>query len=565
MKVGECMLKEWLPSDLYKLSRYQPREWLPFKNSHQKALKSMYDRSMALNDDDLIVGWYKGSHLLAVCDGFIHQQTFFVSNIFTVSSSFGFKESFMMLENIAKSRRLHSVFLPDFSDVSLAKEKLIDFGFTWQDSPQKGYYYKIDYHTGVVLGGGGARGSYQIGAWKALREIGVSYDLVSGTSVGALNGAFMVQGNLEDAEAMWSDIATKKILNLSVDESENKTREKLIEGVKVLTLSALKENGVDSTPLYDMIELMIDKQKMYDPNKKKIDFSFVTTQAPKMEETVVSLDEVPEDELSQWLLASSSFYPAMKACDIDGHYYIDGGYRNNIPKDILLKKGAKELVIIDVKGPGFIKPTRVPREVNETVISSKWGLGTVLLFDKERAIWNMKLGYLDGLKAFHVYEGTWYTLAQKNYKKEAVKLTKEFLAYLKMSEYFNKLGKKVTPKWIIQHHFQPELFGVYLLEETARILTIDPTRVYTIDELSYLVVTSFEETKEVVDEEMLHSVTEWLVDYFKQNTPMSEKKVLDYTNHLVSTKSDVLERLFDFSWKPVLQAMFIRFLKERNQ
>lgn len=45
----------------------------------------------------------------------------------------------------------------------------------------------------VVLGGGGSRGSYQVGVWKALLELGFDYEIVTGTSVGALNGALMVQ------------------------------------------------------------------------------------------------------------------------------------------------------------------------------------------------------------------------------------------------------------------------------------------------------------------------------------------------------------------------------------
>ena len=49
--------------------------------------------------------------------------------------------------------------------------------------------------TAVVLAGGGSRGAYQIGVWKALRELGIEYQLVTGTSVGALNGVLMVQGD----------------------------------------------------------------------------------------------------------------------------------------------------------------------------------------------------------------------------------------------------------------------------------------------------------------------------------------------------------------------------------
>lgn len=49
----------------------------------------------------------------------------------------------------------------------------------------------------LALEGGGAKGAYQIGAWKALREAGVKIDAVAGTSVGALNGSLIVMGDLE--------------------------------------------------------------------------------------------------------------------------------------------------------------------------------------------------------------------------------------------------------------------------------------------------------------------------------------------------------------------------------
>ena len=52
---------------------------------------------------------------------------------------------------------------------------------------------------GLVLGGGGARGSYEIGVWKALKELGIPIIGVAGTSVGALNGAIIVQNEYEKA------------------------------------------------------------------------------------------------------------------------------------------------------------------------------------------------------------------------------------------------------------------------------------------------------------------------------------------------------------------------------
>ena len=58
---------------------------------------------------------------------------------------------------------------------------------------------------GLVLDGGGGKGAYQIGVWKALRETGLDKRIVqiAGTSVGGLNAALMVQGDYYLAEEIW--------------------------------------------------------------------------------------------------------------------------------------------------------------------------------------------------------------------------------------------------------------------------------------------------------------------------------------------------------------------------
>ena len=45
----------------------------------------------------------------------------------------------------------------------------------------------------VVLSGGGGKGAYQIGVWKALRKLNYDYKIVTGTSIGAINGLMMAQ------------------------------------------------------------------------------------------------------------------------------------------------------------------------------------------------------------------------------------------------------------------------------------------------------------------------------------------------------------------------------------
>lgn len=68
---------------------------------------------------------------------------------------------------------------------------------------------------GLVLAGGGAKGVYQIGAWKALRELGIAVDCVVGTSVGAMNGALVALGLYDEAEALWKSMSIERGFQLS--------------------------------------------------------------------------------------------------------------------------------------------------------------------------------------------------------------------------------------------------------------------------------------------------------------------------------------------------------------
>lgn len=67
---------------------------------------------------------------------------------------------------------------------------------------------------GLVLGGGGVRGAYQIGVWKALKEIGIEISAVSGTSIGALNSALIAQGEYDIAYKLWKEISIEKVVSI---------------------------------------------------------------------------------------------------------------------------------------------------------------------------------------------------------------------------------------------------------------------------------------------------------------------------------------------------------------
>ena len=72
----------------------------------------------------------------------------------------------------------------------------------------------------VVLAGGGSRGAYQVGVWQAMKELGMDYQIVTGTSVGALNGAMLVQGDYEQARRMWLRLTAKDIANVDLEDAQ---------------------------------------------------------------------------------------------------------------------------------------------------------------------------------------------------------------------------------------------------------------------------------------------------------------------------------------------------------
>src|SRR3954471_21308200 len=69
---------------------------------------------------------------------------------------------------------------------------------------------------GLVLTGGGAKGAYQVGCWKALRQAGITqFKAISATSVGAMNAVLIAGDDLAPAEAAWSEIHWNDVITIN--------------------------------------------------------------------------------------------------------------------------------------------------------------------------------------------------------------------------------------------------------------------------------------------------------------------------------------------------------------
>ena len=82
---------------------------------------------------------------------------------------------------------------------------------------------------GLVLSGGGAKGAYEIGVWRALENLQVTelIDGIIGTSVGAMNGALLDTCGLEKAAEVWANLKQSDLLHLKEDKSRLVTETEL--------------------------------------------------------------------------------------------------------------------------------------------------------------------------------------------------------------------------------------------------------------------------------------------------------------------------------------------------
>lgn len=250
----------------------------------------------------------------------------------------------------------------------------------------------------LVLAGGGARGSYQVGVWRALTELGWRPGLITGTSVGSLNGAMFVLDLYETARDMWLTIRSQDVMELPEQDADLSELHRFLREV-------VRQGGMDVTPLEEIVERVLDEEAL---RASPIRFGLVTVEQRGLRARELPLEEIPAGKVKDYLLASAACFPALRAHTIDGVSYLDGGYRDNMPTALAQKMGADELVCVDLEGVGITRPNRTG--LPTTLIKSYWELGDILHFDPDTARRNMELGYYDTLRAFGRVRGCAYAV-----------------------------------------------------------------------------------------------------------------------------------------------------------
>lgn len=280
---------------------------------------------------------------------------------------------------------------------------------------------------GLVLAGGGAKGAYEIGAWKALREIGVEFEAIAGTSIGAINGAMIAQGDFNTAMKLWNNAEVSKGINIS---EELKETENLfsVSNLPQILHEIIKNGGVDISPAKKLVEECICEEAV---RKSKIPFGVVTFQLNSMKPIEMFVEDMPEGQLIDYIMASARF-PGLVKQGPDDSQYLDGGVYDNAPIGLLRKRGINRLIVVDIssrKGVGHKEDLSCaevvyirPNDINE--------LGESFEFDKEMNEKRMKMGYLDTQKTFGLIGGFNYYFSHDEFKEMLLKYGYETCAQL---------------------------------------------------------------------------------------------------------------------------------------
>lgn len=256
----------------------------------------------------------------------------------------------------------------------------------------------------LVLSGGGTKGVYQCGAVLALKELGKdNWDIITGTSVGALNAAMLVQGDFEAMDQMYENLESQQIVKGYMP--KDLSLQGLIRdhrNVLPVLGDYLKNEGLDISPFLDMVDRYYDPERFF---ASPVQFGCVA--AKKQGSTPVFITkEMMRENGKDWLIASASAYPAFPVKVIDGEEYVDGGYADNSPIDFAMQLGAEEVVSIEmhekVLHPGYLGREHI------TIIHPQHELFNLLEFDKVKLIRAKTIGYLDTMKTYGVLSGIRY-------------------------------------------------------------------------------------------------------------------------------------------------------------
>ncbi len=324
---------------------------------------------------------------------------------------------------------------------------------------------------GLVLEGGGVKGSYQIGSFYAFKNCHVKLDGFVGTSIGSFNACMLASNMHKELLDFWNNVNPGDLLDFNknfVKGINNKEVDiKSFMGALSTLKQVVKNKGIDNNKMMGEIYDLVDYDKLVKSNK---DFGLVTVRLSGLKPLYVYKDNIKsKDKLIEYLMASC-YFPGFKEKKlIDNHYYIDGGFYDNSPIKLLKDKGYDKVYVINIKGIG--RNRKIPKDILVEEIKPSRDNGLIFELDQNRIRDNIQMGYYDTLRVLKGLDGYKYCFKKKNdnyYKYLCRNVDKRLLK--RVSNFFDVFTYREIVIKALEYAMVKEKYNYYDIYKVSKVL-----------------------------------------------------------------------------------------------
>lgn len=206
---------------------------------------------------------------------------------------------------------------------------------------------------GVALAGGGLKGLAHIGALKALEELGIKIDYLSGTSSGSMFATFYAMGFSTD-EIKERTMQYYKML------TKIQKRPLFKAGVTYATSGVAKIEGIiDGKNIENLVNMVASEKGITNMNQIKIPHAIATVDTITTKECIFlskkfdlkndDIDYIYDAPIGVATRASMSFPGVYTPCQYEKYNFIDGGTKDNLPVRILKDMGAEKTLALSFR------------------------------------------------------------------------------------------------------------------------------------------------------------------------------------------------------------------------
>ncbi len=324
--------------------------------------------------------------------------------------------------------------------------------------------------VGIALEGGGVRGSYQAGVISAFLECRIKFDGVCGTSIGALNASIIASGEGAKLATIWRSMNMGQVFGFSDEfikavNSENFHFNNIETFIKE-GFSILLKKGIELEGVKKVIDEYLDVDKLYN---SPIDYGLVTVRLKDFKPLYLWKKDMNKEKLRDYIIASS-FLPFFRREKlINNEYYLDGGFRDLGPVNMMLEKGYDKVYLIKVHGVGISR--KYDKNANVIEINPKRSLGGVMDLNPQQIDENIKMGYYDAIRLLKKLDGINYVFTSKNEKYyRFINRNVSRKLYHRVSHFFKTNNYKDTTIKALEYIMQKEKYNYYEIYKPSKVI-----------------------------------------------------------------------------------------------